>query len=112
VKWQWFSPPWMASWVKRKLEVEKKRKGRSHGCCGRMPWLLVQGKQLISLLWPMHSIVITPNCVPQDMQESMVRNIVAEPHIKHLWYCSNSIAFWLSTWFDQKLMKLLQVVSK
>jgi len=38
-----------------------------------------------------------PNCVPQDMQESMVRNIVAEPHIKHLWYCSNSISFWLST---------------
>jgi len=53
-----------------------------------------------------------PNCVPQYMQESMVRNIVAEPHIKDLWYCSNSISFWLSTCFDQKLMKLLQVVSK
>jgi hypothetical protein len=29
---------------KRKKEKKRKEKERSHGCCGRVPWLLGEGK--------------------------------------------------------------------
>jgi hypothetical protein len=42
-----------------KYTVEKsikknQEKNKSHGSCGRVPWLLGEGQQLPWLLWPAH----------------------------------------------------------
>ncbi len=41
----------------------KDQKKRSHGCCGRVPWLLVQRQQLPWVLWPVHFHSDHPNYV-------------------------------------------------
>ncbi len=67
VKRQWLWPPWMVLGGSkgRGKDPPKKKKGKkwSHGCCGRVPWLLVQGQQLPWLLWPVHFHSDHPNYV-------------------------------------------------